>query len=280
MNIKWFIREYKRTILKFLKYGLIRNSNLLPNEVFKNKHRGERCFILGSGHSINKQDLSLLNGEIVMTQNNFHFHSQIDVISPTYHVLVPKYQPPAFDSSWIVWLESMEDRLPKSTKLFLDINTRYLVDSSSVFQERAHYLTTGYSNIAMKKAPIDLTRPLMNVPTVLCECLAIAIYMGFDNIYLLGFDLDQNVQLLSGKDRDDLRFYGKSAITNNDAEKMIESEGQASGEDWLVMWTTWQQCGLLRSVAQDLDIKITNLTLGGLLNVFPRARIEDIVHPR
>lgn len=273
MNAQWLLKQY----LSDIKAGLLdlRPDPLLArNAKFSNLHAGQRCFILGSGHSIKEQDLTRLAGEIVMTQNHFHAHEQIRTINPTYHVNVPKYQPREFDKDWVAWLRSMDERLPRETVIFFGKNTKYLVDDLGLFADRAFYVQTGYSGALMKRAPVDITRRIMTVPTVLTQCLAIAIYMGFKEIYLLGFDLDQIYRM---SDRNKLRFYGLSPITANKSE--IDAEAQASdlGGDWVNMWIIWRQCYLLKWEAESRGLKIMNATRGGLLNMFERRVYEEIV---
>lgn len=251
------------------------NSPLLKRNIqFKNIHKGERCFILGSGHSITTQDLTKLNGEIVMTQNHFHAHKDIKVIHPKYHVLVPKYQPKEFDKDWVEWLNSMEQRLPDDTTYFMGINTHYLIETRTNMLPRCFYVDTGFWSDVMSKAKIDITRIIMLVPTVITQCITIALYMGFDKIYLMGFDLDQICRM---DERDNVRFYGNSPITANQSEKDSEVQSGASGIDWFNWWVIWHQLNLLKKEAEKRNIQIINLTNGGLLNVFERQNYDEII---
>jgi len=260
--------------LKAWVFDLIRDGDLQENARFGNIHRGERCFILGSGHSIKEQDLTRLAGEIVITQNHFHAHQDIRIINPAYHVSVPKYQPPEFDDDWRAWLRTMDVRLPRETILFFGKNAKHLVNELGLFSGRAYYMKHGYSSAAVRRAPVNITRTIMAVPTVLTQCLALAIYMGFKEIYLLGFDLDQ---LCRADKRDQLRFYGNSPITANRAEIGFEAASGPSGMDWVWMWIIWQQCNLLKREAERQGSKIINATRGGLLNMFERCTYEDLV---
>ncbi|MBT8523608.1 hypothetical protein G6735_04690 [Polynucleobacter paneuropaeus] len=277
MNIIWFLRQYARHFKVFLGSFLFPDPLLKFNQQFKNFHKGERCFILGSGHSINEQDLTLLKGRVVMTQNHFHVHRDIKIISPTYHVLVPKYQPKDFDLDWEKWFTSMHEGLPKNTKLFMDVNSKYLIDRLNIFAKRTFFIKAGLSNIVRKRAPVDITKPIYSVPTVLTECLAIAIYMGFSEIYLLGMDLDQIFQLYRGDDGNNIRFYGSSPITRNKSEINLDRISAATGMDWINFWIIWDQCNLLRKIAEERGIKIKNASSGGILNVFERCCFEDII---
>ncbi|SRR5258706_5804999 len=255
-------------------YDLLPDSLLSRNAKFKGIHRGERCFILGSGHSILTQDLTKLSGEIVMTQNHFHAHNDIKTISPKYHVLVPKYQPKEYDGDWNTWLDTMEEKLPANTIFFLGTNTKYLVDKRANMASRSYYIKPGYWSYLMTKGKVDISRLMMHVPTVITECIAIAIYMGFSEIYLTGFDLDQVIRLV---DRDNVRFYGNSPITANESEKKYEKEWGASGYDWFHMWAIWHQLNLLKAEAEKRGAKIINVTNGGLLNMFERKQYADVL---
>ncbi|MBI1770254.1 MAG: hypothetical protein HYR67_17940 [Bacteroidetes bacterium] len=255
-------------------YDLFPNSLLSRNIKFKDIHKGERCFILGSGHSILTQDLTRLSGEIVMTQNHFHAHNDIKTINPKYHVLIPKYQPKEYDGDWNAWLDTMEKNLPPDTKFFLGTNTKYLIDERTNLSSRSYYIEPGYWSHLMSRAKVDISHLIMHVPTVITQCLTIAIYMGFSEMYLLGFDLDQVVRLV---DRDKVRFYGNSPITANQSEKKFEKELGASGMDWFNMWTIWHQLNLLKLEAESRNIKIINATNGGLLDVFERGNYESII---
>jgi hypothetical protein len=47
--------------------------------------------------------------------------------------------------------------------------------------------------------------------------------------------------------------------------------------DWVMMWSVWQQCNLLKREAERRGLKIINATRGGLLNMFERCTYEDLV---
>lgn len=273
MNAKWLVKQYLSDIKASL-LDIKPDPILKQNKRFQNLHKGERGFILGSGHSIKEQDLTRLKGEIVITQNHFHAHEQIRTINPTYHVNVPKYQPKEFDNDWITWLQSMDERLPKETVIFFGKNTKYLVDQSNLFAGRAYYIQTGYTAALINRAAVDITRRIMVVPTVLTECLAIALYMGFKEIYLVGFDLDQICRL---QNRENIRFYGMSPITTNRADITGEQALWISGEEWLNYWVIWKQCHLLKEAAKKQESTIINATRGGLLAMFERRVFEEIL---
>jgi len=189
MNASYFIRKrlvnYGYDLL-----GLVPDPLLLQNKRFKNAHQGQRCFILGSGHSIMTQDLTRLKNDIVITQNHFHSHKDIQVINPTYHVVIPKFHPADYDKDWIAWIQDMEKKLPAKTTFFFGKNTKALIDVNTTLSSRSFYVNHGYHAICLRNARVDLTKRIMNMPTVITQCITTALYMGFKKIYLAGFDLD------------------------------------------------------------------------------------------
>lgn len=273
MNAKWLVKEYLSNVKGWF-LDLFPDPILAENRELMNCHKGDRCFILGSGPSIKMQDMKLLAGQIVMTQNHFHAHEDIRVINPKYHVNVPKYQPQEYDDDWRAWLRGMDERLPADTTMFFGKNTRYLVEEMGLFKGRTHYIEQGGGLALRRTAPIDLSRRIMPVPTVITQCLAIAIYMGFSEIVLVGFDLDQVCRM---NDRAQLRFYGLSPITDNNAERSIDDAAISTGYEWFNMWIIWRQLSMLKNSADRNGIRIINATRGGLLNMFPRQLYEDLV---
>ncbi len=262
----------------FVVHSLNMAMNCLPqpaaiqsNKQFKNKYKGKRIFILGSGPSIKTQDLRPLQNEFVMTQNHFHAHNDIEIIKPDFHVVVPKYQPPQYDSDWIEWFNSMNERLPNNCQFFFGLNTKKFVEKTNLFENRRFYVLPGLKPLFMQKARYDITKRIMTIPTVITQCISIALYMGFSEIYLVGFDLNQICML---GEQQQVRFYNNSPITRNEAEQKIVSEMRADASMWFAFWLIWKQLILLEKAAKKLDIKITNLS-GGILDVFERKNYAE-----
>jgi len=273
MNAPYFIRKHAVN-LGYEVQNLFPDALRNRNRKFKNLHAGERCFLLGSGHSITTQDLTKLKNEIVFTQNHFQAHKDISIIAPKYHVVIPKFHPADYDQDWIDWIQDMEAKLPSDTTFFWGTNTKELIESKTKLASRSYYVDTGFHAICLRKAKVDLTKRIMSVPTVITQCITIALYMGFSKIYLAGFDLDQICRM---SNRDSIRFYGHSQITRNEAEKKIEDDSGASGFDFFNYWMIWRQLNLLKQYGDVNHQKIINVANGGLLNVFPRDDFDKVL---
>ncbi|SVE39785.1 uncharacterized protein METZ01_LOCUS492639, partial [marine metagenome] len=187
---------YFRNYFNFLKYKDL----LLNNIKLKNIHKGERCFILGSGPSINDEDLKPLKKEIVFALNNFYVHPDFNEIvsgdSDKYYMTAPIH-PPQTEKEWKDWLCDMEENMPKNTTMIFglnrdDTNIKYICDQYNFFNKNKIYwyfsgnIFNDYYNYSPQD--VNITRMIWIAETVSIYALIFAIYMGFNDIYLLGMD--------------------------------------------------------------------------------------------
>jgi len=254
---------------------LFTHPDLKKNVELKDKYNNERIFILGSGSSILLYDLKVLSNECVMTQNSFHMHNDISDINPTFHCVVPYYQTDKEHSIWIEYIGDMKEKMP-STSFIWGLNTKALIDNHHPeLIKQSYYIRTKYNSLTLKKAKVNISKTIMNIPTVLTQCLSVAIYLGFKEIYLLGFDLDQ---ICHTNDRTFGRFYGMSKITDTkfeeDAEKHLDDE---TTDGWYNWWLMNKQFFLIKLFADQNNINIINGTQGGILSYFKREPIENII---
>jgi len=254
---------------------LFTHPDLKKNVELKDKYNNERIFILGSGSSILLYDLKVLSNECVMTQNSFHMHNDISDINPTFHCVVPYYQSENEISVWVDYIADMKAKMPDSLFIW-GLNTKSLIDKyHEDLRDKSYYLRTRYNLLTLNKAKVNISKTIMNIPSVLTQCLSVAIYLGFKEIYLLGFDLDQ---ICHTNDRTFGRFYGMSKITDTkfeeDAEKNLDDE---TTDGWYIWWLMNKQFFLIRDFADQNNISIVNGTKGGILSYFKREPIENIV---
>jgi len=253
----------------------ITHPKLKNNLILKDKYRNKRLFILGSGDSILNYDLKVLSNEYVMTQNSFHMHMDISDINPNFHCVVPFYQTDKEYNIWVEYIDDIKLKMPNSI-FFWGLNTKTLIDKHHEdIIEKSFYIRTKYDLLTLKYPKINISKTIMNIPTVLTQCLTVGIYMGFKEIYLLGFDLDQ---ICHTNDRTFGRFYGMSKITDTkfeeEAEKNLDYE---TTDGWYNWWLMNKQFFILKQFADLNDISIINGTLGGILSYFKREPIENII---
>jgi hypothetical protein len=254
---------------------LFTHPDLKKNVELKDKYNNERIFILGSGSSILLYDLKVLNSEYVMTQNSFHMHKDISYVDPNIHCVVPYYQSNKEINIWVDYIADMKARMPNSLFLW-GLNTKALIDKyHEDISAKSYYIRTKYNLLTLNKAKVNISKTIMTIPTVLTQCLTVAIYLGFKEIYLLGFDLDQ---ICHTNDQTYGRFYGMSKITETEFEKYANQRLDVETTDgWYTWWLMNKQFFLIKHFADQNNISIVNGTQGGILSYFKREPIENII---
>jgi hypothetical protein len=164
---------------------------LKKNNAIFNRHKGERCFVLGAGSSIAKQDLRKLAGECVISVSNTFVHPDYPVFKPRYHVLPPILQGHGVlytQEKFVGWLREM-DQKTLNAEMFFHIGDKDLIDSNGLFKNRIIH----WNEYCVWDGTCDFPLDLANVPSVgsVSEfAITVALYLGFDEVYLLGFDHD------------------------------------------------------------------------------------------
>ena len=245
---------------KFRGLGAVR-----ANKRLRGVHRGERCFVLGNGPSLRDQDLSRLAGEQVFTVNSFVHHAKELDVHPSCHTLMDPF---FFDEngSGIDTLRACAE-LPAGTQVVVPLHYKPIVDR--YLRDPIYVLFAG--DFAGNRNA-DLAGPLPSLYSVTNLALLVALYMGFDRIYLLGCEMD----LLT-------RVVGVQPLRIRESHYYAEDTTVA---DWGKLgfdYTRYAEAVLrmfegFRFAAQACapGQTIFNATPGGLLDVFPRIELDAI----
>lgn len=216
---------------------------------FKDIHVGKKCFIVGTGPSLSFDDLDKLrrNNVLCFSMNMIFKAFESTTWRPDYYVVEDA---DAIKDYW-------------DTIIDLDVPYKFLSDSAfadkkaldeNIYRYHAHaedYLPD------LPKFSGDISRKLYSGYTVTYICLQFAVYMGFNEIYLLGVDFSYSKDMTSN---------GNHFISNYHA----DGDGVAGFyyEECLASYKK------ARQYAESKGIKIFNATRGGKLEVFPRKSLE------
>ncbi len=247
------------------------NELLERNRGLKDRHLGERCFILATGPSIKKQNLKLLQGETCFALSNFFVHPDYWFINPRYYSIAPFHYPPFTEEVWHSWMREVSAGTRNAT-MFFGLTDRERNLKNGLFENRESYFVRLQDGLVIQHC--DLTRPIPAPWTAPIMVLPIAIYMGFREIYLLGCDHDWILHL-----HESTHFYEESqhACVRGGTDMWVDSQksGYMEGQcRHLIL--LWQQYRMLQAVAHSKGIQIINATTGGILDVLPRVKFESL----
>ena len=246
-------------------------STLQLNRQLKDRHAGQRCFILATGPSIKQQPLHRLAGETCISVANFFVHPDAARIRPAYHVIAPFHQP-ITEEAWQAWMGEVATGTGEASLIFgltdLERNGR-----NGQFAGREQYhLGFGTPIELLTAHGADLTRPLPTPQSVTVMACYAALYMGFSEVVLLGCDHDWILHVDASS-----HFYAedKHALNRNGYGEWHDERGFDGYCGSYVR--LWEQYRALRAVAGARGVRIVNATAGGLLDVFPRALLESLL---
>jgi len=226
---------------------------------FKDKYKGKRCFIIGNGPSLLASDLDKLKDEITFATNKIYLMFDKTKWRPSYYVCgdghvfaqiqneISKYiKCPAFYPLHAI-LSSDNFNLTNFFYYALDDRAFWRPNMKPTFSEEIFILYWG--------------------ATVSYECMQLAAYMGFSEIYLLGIDntcFAREVKL-NGE-----IVYGNSEKTHFTKEYTTTDIYPSLTDGSNAAYQT------AREYCEQHNIKIRNATRGGALEIFERVDFDGL----
>lgn len=287
MSVINFIDNYRRDVQFYVKYLLNKDLRveMSRNKTLKNAHKGKRCFIVGNGPSLKHHDLSKLSDEYVFTVNNMMTTDYFKILKPNFHLF--------FDAKFFNFFFHLDPKnddeknkmeiVRKSLGLYPEIIyfTSYRLKSTFIklFPDlKSHYLFNNKTYTPQLKKSSSLNRNTPSFQNVIIYAINIALYMGFDEIYLLGVDMTGFLEHYEHNKVNDQwgHFYEKS---QEDQKKQIKfrNENQIDNEFYLKdLGLTFQQFKLIQNNVLAKKTKIFNASEHGALDIIPRVDYEDI----
>lgn len=167
------------------------------NHDMRGIHDGARCFILGNGPSLLDDDLSVLDGEILFTVNNL-LASELGAPIPKYHVisdrrffsLAPNSHSEQAVVERLVSIISGRDsqNSPPPTTFVPSSEYGFLEQFLNGRPREIKYFCNPFYFSDYYQMSADLTGLIPRFSSVIQHAIVIAIFMGFQQIYLLGCD--------------------------------------------------------------------------------------------
>ncbi|MGN0521370.1 MAG: 6-hydroxymethylpterin diphosphokinase MptE-like protein [Eubacterium sp.] len=175
---KLFPQNFRLLVLQ--KYIQLKYSHKLKK--VKNKYKGKRCFIIGNGPSLVKEDLDRLKDEYCFAANMI-YHSFDDTV----------WRPTFYNVADIQLLEAHIDEIknlhPIYTNGFFIVNRMSIIPKEMLSNPKNFFYYDKYIEYTDDpEFSEDAASFIANGYTVTYSSIQLAVYMGFSEIYLLGVD--------------------------------------------------------------------------------------------
>lgn len=243
-------------------YYLQKNKNQKILKAYKDKYRGECCFVIGNGPSLSPKDLNELEKENIVT---FAANKIYNIFENT---------------DWRPTYISLDDEAYSRDKQFLKklsacgqkmifANSQYCNRDRKILGEVC-FINSKSSRRFLKtpKFSDDLLKEIYSIATVTYFNLQLAYFMGFRTIYLLGVDNKYQVEKM-----DDGNIIYNNNISNyfdNGDKGQKKVQIGMPGEMNVAYRCAYENMGRL-------GFKIYNATRGGALEQFERVNFDEII---
>tara|TARA_R110001592_G_scaffold56881_4_gene173089 strand:- start:5370 stop:6188 length:819 start_codon:yes stop_codon:yes gene_type:complete len=235
---------------------------------FKDRFRGQRCFIVGNGPSLNKMDLGKLDGENSFAVNGIFYKTEECGFRPKFYVVedrhvvldnvdeIKAYSPSEggakfFSSRYRSLLGARDDTF------YLNFN-RGFYDPESPYYEMPRFSPDASHNVYCGQS-------------VTIVNLQIAYWMGFSEVYLIGMDFNYDIP-------DSVKVDGNVLESTEDDVNHFHPDYFGAGKKWHDpklhnVMKSYQLCKLM----YELDGRaVYNATAGGKLEIFDRYDYDKL----
>lgn len=238
-----------------------RTRKLLKGNIsFKDKHRGERCFVLGTGPSLNdlsEAQIEKLRREQVFGLNSLYKSRVGKAVAPSYYALVDNNYWEIHQHTYGEVMDAYKDRPP----LFItDPRAKGQVERVVQSHDTLYVYAKKYP---VSEVSFDLHKDIYGLMNVVSVCIVSAMYMGFKEIYLLGCDYTAFCN------------YGRGHCYDDKDELGEVSYNLAFYLKYYHITTEFHY--LIANLAKKHGVKVVNLTDVSLLDAYPRHPVGSVL---
>lgn len=261
-NVAFFIYNIIAKVLYAGRYFNI-HKKIARNKELKGIHKGQRCFIVLNGPSLNNYDLSKIEKEISICTNYFYQTANYALIKPRYYC--------ATDTNFFDVQkhpdkkEHIENILKSSGNCKFIFNISYL--NNFGLTDRV-YVTYSKHMPNMFGIRNKLESISSNFISVSMYAMNLAIYLGFSEIYLLGYDFEPGVLT---------HFYKDSNIEkeNKTIQKNETKKEDVCGKYWQYAAAQYQNY-YVNNFANKKGVKILNCNMESNVRAFDFCDYEEL----
>lgn len=226
---------------------------------------------MGNGPSLNLMNLELFGNEYVWGSNKCYLLFDRVNWRPAFYVAVDTRVVPDIAGE----IQHLSRTLPE-TSLFLPLSYR----GQGVLRSEPNIYWYNEVRLDETKLPDgvftrDASRWVSSVRSVTIAALQLAVYLGFNPVYLIGCDTSYSVPPSVQRENG---HHDKLVSTRDDDQSHFDPRYFGAGSKWHEphvdrMIFHYEQA---KRACDSLGVTVINATVGGKLEAFPRVQYEDL----
>lgn len=218
---------------------------------YKDRHRGERCFVVANGPSLRTMDLEPLKREFTIGMNRIYRLREINGFLPNYLVVID------IDSQIEQIYKELRD---VETTLFVNWNARRYFEA----RRDLNFLKLTFR----PRFSTDLEKGIWGGHSVTYACIQLAYYLGFSEVILVGKDHNYHNAGVPG-----------AVVRSTGEEQNHFIQGYyKKGMTWRIPDYKGEELAyrMAREAFERSGRRILDATIGGKLDVFPKVDFEGL----
>jgi len=239
-------------------------------EDFKHCYNGERVFLVGNGPSLAETPLDRIKNEYSFAMNRISLIYDETEWRPTFFIC----------TTTNIAIQEWRSDILRSISMNLDSFVWDELDKYIGPRPNVNYINCTHGSQVTSEPPTewwsdDVSQRVCKFGTSMLVALQIAIYMGFDEIYLIGCDLgfEDPWNNRIGKVIHTLRQKKKATNDNNHFSGNYGTPGFNAD----VLNSNMRAAHrLAKRMSEKKDVNIYNATIGGELEVYPRVDYYEV----
>ena len=260
---------------------------LQKNKSLHDAYAGNRCFIVGNGPSIKKQDLTLLENEYVFTVNQSSRHPDFSKIKSTFHFWTDEnlFVVDEKNKGDMAIIDVMKGVVTKDNKsiCFFPLKQKTFVNKYGLdrcldiryISPELDWMYEGFDE------QFDLAKYIPVFGTVVQFCIVAAIYMGFREIYLLGCDNTGMINTITSlMNSNDGNNYSYDVSPEERARMERTAKRNGLEKDTRSYLHNIRDYRVLYEYCTKRGIELINCSAQTVIDTIPRIQYEKVVNRR
>lgn len=234
-------------------------------EAMRNKHAGERCFIIGNGPSLNELDLSKIGNEAAIGVNGLFYKCRDIGWWPRYYCVE--------DSS--VMKENLDQIIafPAEQKFFPALYNRLHPhdDNVNFFVMNRGFYEAKSPNFSVPRFSTDFAQRAYCGQSVTYINLQLAFHLGFTEVYLIGMDFSYVIPK-------EFEKKGDMIVSTGEDPNHFHPDYFGKGKSWKdpKLEKVLANYSMAKLAYESSGRKIYNATAGGKLELFERRNYDEL----
>ncbi len=234
-------------------------------QAFRDKHRGERCVIIGNGPSLNDLDLTKLSDERTFGVNGIFYAADRMGFDPTYYVVE--------DTSVMRENTARIIAYQAGHKFFPSLYRSLVGERSGVtyFMMNRGFYEKSSPHFCVPRFSTDAARRLFSGQSVTHINLQLAYYMGFTEVVLIGMDFSYVIP-------SDAERAGDIITSGSDDPNHFHKDYFGKGKTWKdpKLDRVLANYQIAKAMFEEDGRRIVNATAGGKLELFDRVDYDSL----